>query len=171
VVASANGDSARLAGLRADSLARAEAARRDAARADSIQRAADARRGAESGARDQLLAVVHFGFDDAQLGDAERATLDRKAAILAANQRIRIRIDGNTDERGSDEYNLALGMRRAAAARRYLQGRGVDQSRVEIVSSGEEHPTCRDHDESCWSRNRRDDFVIVGGGDQISVVR
>jgi peptidoglycan-associated lipoprotein len=75
----------------------------------------------------------------------------------------RIRIAGHTDSRGSDEYNLALGQRRAAAAKRYLTDRGIDGSRVEIVSFGEERGTCTEESDSCWSRNRRDEFEITGG--------
>ena len=73
-------------------------------------------------------------------------------------------------ERGSDEYNLALGQRRAAAAKRYLVERGIDASRFDLVSYGEERPVCTDHNEDCWQRNRRDDFVIVTiGSDNIVV--
>ena len=83
---------------------------------------------------------------------------------------MRIRIEGNADERGSDEYNLALGQRRAAAAKRYLVERGIDASRFDLVSYGEERPVCTDHNEDCWQRNRRDDFVIVTiGSDNIVV--
>jgi peptidoglycan-associated lipoprotein len=89
--------------------------------------------------------------------------LDRKAGVLGANRPIRIRIEGNTDERGSDEYNLALGMRRAAAAKLYLTQRGVDAARIETVSYGEERPVCQEHDESCWAKNRRAEFAVLAG--------
>ena len=172
----ANDDAARLARLRADSITRANAARRDSiarasARADSLRRAADAMRAAEANARTQLLAPIHFDLDRAEILASDHTLLDQKASILAANRSLRIRIDGNTDERGSDEYNLALGMRRAAQARRYLVERGVDSTRLTLTSNGEERPLCSEHEESCWSRNRRAEFVIVAGGERITASR
>jgi peptidoglycan-associated lipoprotein len=167
-----NTDSIRAANARRDSLSRAEAARlaamaRDQARADSIRRAADAAASADASARRTLLAPVYFDFDRAEIREDDHQSLDRKVAILATNRSLRLRIEGNTDERGSDEYNLALGMRRAAAVQRYFAARGVDSSRVVIASNGEERPTCQISDESCWSRNRRDEFVVAGGPDRL----
>lgn len=172
----ASDDAARLARARADSVARADAARRDSAaranaRADSLRRAEEAMRAAEANARVQLTAPIHFDFDRAEILSSERSLLDQKASILAANRSIRLRIDGNADERGSDEYNLALGMHRAAQARRYLTERGIDSTRIAIASNGEERPVCSEHEESCWSRNRRADFVIVAGGERITAAR
>jgi peptidoglycan-associated lipoprotein len=89
--------------------------------------------------------------------------MDRKAAILAANPAVRLTVAGHADERGSDEYNLALGMRRAGEARRYLIARGIQEARLTVTSEGEERPTCRETDESCWARNRRDEFAVAGG--------
>jgi peptidoglycan-associated lipoprotein len=159
-----------------DSMARERAARDAAARAaaaaaDSTRRAADAARAAEADARTQLLAPVHFDFDQAEIRAEDQANLGRKAAIIVANPALRIHIDGNTDERGSDEYNLALGMRRAGAVREYLANHGVDASRVTIASNGEERRVCQGHDESCWSQNRRDEFSIAAGGGRIVAVR
>jgi peptidoglycan-associated lipoprotein len=77
---------------------------------------------------------------------------------------LRVRVAGHTDDRGSDEYNLALGQRRAASVKRFLTERGVDDARVEIVSFGKERPTCEQQAESCWSRNRRAEFEITAGG-------
>jgi len=114
-------------------------------------------------ARASLLAKVYFDFDKADLRDDQRATLDAKLPILKANPGVRIRIEGNADERGSDEYNMALGMRRAQIARKYLVDHGIDAGRIDISSNGEEKPVCQDHNESCWSQNRRDEFVIVAG--------
>jgi peptidoglycan-associated lipoprotein len=149
---------------RADSIARAQA---EAARADSIARAqADAARRAEE-ARAALTAAVYFDFDSDQLSDQARATLDSKLAVLSANQSVRVRIAGHADERGSDEYNLALGQRRAATAKRYLTERGVSADRIEVTSFGEERPAVEGSDESAWSQNRRDEFEITAGGDQI----
>ena len=89
--------------------------------------------------------------------------------IGEANAGMRIRIAGHTDERGSDEYNLALGQRRAAAAKRYLIAQGIDEARIDVVSFGEERPMVEGSDESAWSQNRRDEFEIVVGGDAIRV--
>jgi peptidoglycan-associated lipoprotein len=76
---------------------------------------------------------------------------------------VQIRIEGNADERGSDEYNLALAQRRSAAARRYLVARGIAEARIEVVSFGKERPVCQEHVETCWQQNRRDEFVITTG--------
>jgi peptidoglycan-associated lipoprotein len=104
---------------------------------------------------------VHFDYDRADLSTEAKSALDAKIGLLRADPTLRIRIDGHTDERGSDEYNLALGMRRAAAARGYLVDRGIDAMRIAVASLGEEHPVCQEADESCWSRNRRDEFVMT----------
>jgi peptidoglycan-associated lipoprotein len=172
----ANADSARLARARADSIARATTARRAAAArakaaADSARVIAEQKKNGPEREKAILVAPVLFALDQSDLRVPERAMLDRKAAILAANHDIRLRIVGNTDERGSDEYNLALGMRRAAAAQQYLADHGIDSTRLDLTSSGEEHPVCKGHEEWCWSQNRRDEFVIVAGGDRIIAVR
>jgi peptidoglycan-associated lipoprotein len=158
-----NQDSINRANARRDSIDRAEAARRrEVARADSIRRANEARN-ALAAARASLTESIHFEFDRSEILAADRSVLDRKAALLNANPSLEIRIEGNTDERGSDEYNLALGMRRAAVAKQYLVDRGVNPARIATASNGEERPSCRDHDESCWTQNRRADFAAVGG--------
>ena len=127
-------------------------ARNDAAMAEAVK-----------GATAALTATVYFDYDRSDITDDTRAKLDAKVPVLTQNTGVRIRISGHTDSRGSDEYNLALGQRRAAAAKRYLTDRGIDGSRIEIVSFGEERPTCTDESEGCWSRNRRDEFEITGG--------
>src|SRR5205085_8260029 len=106
-----------------------------------------------------------------EIRPGDQSLLDRKARILSANPQLRIRIEGNADERGSDEYNLALGMRRAAAVRRYLADHGVATDRIAATSNGEERPVCGGHDESCLGENRRDDMVITAGGERISPPR
>lgn len=122
-------------------------------------------------AREALLAKLYFDFDRSDLRDDQRSVLDSKIPVLQANSGVRIRIEGNADERGSDEYNMALGMRRAETARKYLVDHGIDAARIDIVSYGEERPVCQEHDESCWSQNRRDEFVIVAGGDHLIAPR
>lgn len=129
-----------------------EAARNEAATREARERA-----------RAALTATIYFHFDASEITDDSRSKLDAKVPVLTQNTGIRIRISGHTDNRGSDEYNLALGQRRAAAAKRYLTDRGIDGGRIEIVSFGEERPKCTSDDESCWSDNRRDEFEITVG--------
>ena len=149
------------AAARADSIARADAARRDAAAREEAARRA--REAAAAAARATLGAAIYFDLDkDALRTDAEQA-LDAKVAVLKSQSAVRIRIDGNADDRGSDEYNLALGQRRSATAKRYLEARGIDASRIEVVSFGKERPACKDEAESCWQQNRRDGFSITAG--------
>ncbi len=102
---------------------------------------------------------VYFAFDSSDLDAAARATLDGYAEWLNANASINITIEGNCDERGSREYNLALGQRRADSIRDYLSSRGVSSSRVDTVSFGEERPVCQGSGEACWAQNRRGDIV------------
>ena len=155
------------AAARAAAMARADAARRDSiARADSLRRIADAARNADD-ARRTLLQPVHFEFDRDQILASEASLLDRKVTILRDNPSLQIRIEGNADERGSDEYNLALGMRRAAAVERYIEEHGIPAARMSTASNGEEHPVCSGHDESCWSLNRRDDVAITAAGNHL----
>ena len=80
---------------------------------------------------------------------------------------MKLTISGHADERGSDEYNLALGNRRAAAAKRYLQNKGIDGSRMDVVSYGEERPLNAGHDETAYAQNRRDEFQVTAGGDNL----
>jgi peptidoglycan-associated lipoprotein len=111
--------------------------------------------------------VVNFDFDKADLRDDAKAILDQKLPILTTNSDVMLRIAGHTDNRGSGEYNMQLGQRRAAAVRDYLTARGVATNRIEIVSFGEERPLCQQEDESCWSQNRRAEFEITAGGDNL----
>ncbi|MEP6690646.1 MAG: peptidoglycan-associated lipoprotein Pal [Gemmatimonadaceae bacterium] len=156
--------------IRADSIARAEQVRRDAearARADADRLAAE-RSGAIAAMRSTLAQVIYFDYDSDALSDDARAKLDAKLAILTANPALRLRVGGSTDERGSDEYNLALGQRRAAAAKRYLAQHGIGEDRLEVISYGEERPVAQGHDDSSWSQNRRAEFEITAGGDQLT---
>jgi len=146
------------------------------ARLDSIKRAESARRAAVESARVEaervaarqavivtLTTPVYFQLDEAGLTDEGRAILDTKREVLQRQPEIRIRIEGHADDTGSDEYNMALGERRAATARRYLVEGGVAEGRIAIVSRGEERPACTDGTEACRSRNRRDEFIVVSG--------
>jgi peptidoglycan-associated lipoprotein len=151
----------------------ADEARRRAVQ-DSIDRARAAedatRRNSES-LRATIAAPINFDFDRSDLRDDARAALDAKIPILLANSNVTIRIGGHADERGSSEYNLALGQRRAATAKRYLVERGVAEGRVETTSFGEERPVCTESNEMCWSQNRRDEFEMTGGGPTLSPPR
>jgi peptidoglycan-associated lipoprotein len=157
-------DSIRTERQRADAAA-AEARRRAAQDSIDRVRAAEeaARRDAEM-LRSAVTAVINFDFDKSDLRDDAKANLDAKVPILLANSNVTIRISGHADERGSSEYNLALGQRRAAAAKRYLVERGVAESRVETTSFGEERPVCTESNEACWAQNRRDEFEMTAGG-------
>jgi peptidoglycan-associated lipoprotein len=117
--------------------------------------------------RNTLAVMIHFDFDRADVRSGEAAILDQKVAILTANPNLRIRITGHCDERGSDEYNLALGNRRATSAKQYLVSHGVDASRIETVSFGEERPIAMGREEDSWAQNRRDEFEIIGGGEDL----
>jgi peptidoglycan-associated lipoprotein len=114
-----------------------------------------------------LAAMINFEYDQAAVRSIDQATLDRKAAILAANPNVRIQISGHADERGSDEYNLALGNRRGGAAKRYLENKGIDGARIEVVSYGEERPLAQGNDEAAYAQNRRDEFQVTAGGDNL----
>jgi peptidoglycan-associated lipoprotein len=139
---------------------REEADRAAAADRADADRAAKARADAEA----TLTTPVRFEFDRSELTDQALQQLDAKAAAMQANPSVRIRIEGNADDSGSDEYNMALSQRRAAIAQRYLTERGVDASRLQIVSYGEEKPVCTaNRDEPCRAQNRRDEFVILSG--------
>ena len=106
--------------------------------------------------------TVYFTVDSSQVTGPAVATLDRQAAWLMQNPQYAITVEGHADERGTREYNIALGARRAAATRAYLVGRGIDANRVRTISYGKERPVAVCDDESCWSQNRR--AVTVLGG-------
>jgi len=106
---------------------------------------------------------VFFETDKSSLSDEARATLQRQAAWMAQYGNLTFTIEGHADERGTREYNLALGGRRANAAKDYLVSLGVSPSRLNTVSYGKERPVCPDSSESCWSQNRRAVTVIVSG--------
>ncbi len=107
------------------------------------------------------LADVYFGYDLADLTDAARASLQTNADWMRRWTSTRITIEGHADSRGTNEYNLALGERRASTVRDYLIGLGIASARITIVSKGEEEPVCTEEVESCWSQNRRGHFLIT----------
>jgi peptidoglycan-associated lipoprotein len=105
------------------------------------------------------LYTVNFEYDQARLTDAARKKLADNAAWMKSHAAVTVQIEGHTDERGSVEYNLSLGERRAKSVKSYLQGLGVDSKRMTILSYGEEKPAYQGHDEGAWSKNRRANFV------------
>jgi peptidoglycan-associated lipoprotein len=106
------------------------------------------------------LQPIHFDFDKYNLRGGDREILNRNAQMLKEYPTVRIRIEGNCDERGTVEYNLALGEKRARAARDYLINLGIDTDRINIITYGKERAN-RCTNEECWQKDRRDDFVIV----------
>jgi peptidoglycan-associated lipoprotein len=107
------------------------------------------------------LSAVLFDYDSAQIVDSERAKVEAVAALLNQNTAMTAVLEGHCDERGSNEYNLTLGERRALAVRAYLMGLGVDTARIQTRSFGEERPKNPGHDEAAWAENRRVEFVTV----------
>ena len=101
------------------------------------------------------VARVHFDFDKADIRSDDLPALQRMARCLGADHRDNVLVEGNADERGTVEYNLALGDRRAAAVQKYLEGLGVPAAQLATVSYGKELPSCTTHGEACWARNRR----------------
>jgi peptidoglycan-associated lipoprotein len=106
------------------------------------------------------LRDIFFDFDKYDVRPADKGTLDENAKWLKSNQSALLLIEGHTDERGTNEYNLALGERRAKATRDYLVSLGIDGGRITVISYGEERPTCTDKTEACWAKNRRAHFLV-----------
>jgi peptidoglycan-associated lipoprotein len=149
------------AARRADSLSAAQR------RADSLA-AAQAAAGRDASDRQRTLAEltnvltqrVYFDFDRDQLRDDATAVLDSKAAVLLANPAVTLVVTGHTDERGTSEYNLALGQRRAAQVKRYLVGKGVAGERLTTQSLGDSQPAATGSDEAAYQQNRRAEFQV-----------
>lgn len=136
----------------------APAAASQAASAAETQAAADARTAAEAKAALMEKNSVYFPFDVDAVQDADRETIMNHAKYLASNPNVKVRVEGNADERGSSEYNLGLGQRRAKNTKRALVLGGAADSQIETVSYGEEKPRCSEHNEACWAQNRRADI-------------
>jgi peptidoglycan-associated lipoprotein len=107
------------------------------------------------------LRPVYFDFDRSTIRDDARDVLKANAEWLRANPKVKIRIEGNCDERGTVEFNQVLGQQRAAGAKRYLTGLGIAVSRISLISYGKEKPVCKESTEECWQKNRKDDFVVM----------
>jgi len=159
-----------------DSLAAARQAHDDSVRAAAEARArAEQERLAEQHRLDSLAAaarmrdvmkqtvvgIIHFDCDKFYVRPPDAEVLDRKIPVLKTNAELRIQIAGNCDERGSDEYNLALGNRRALSARQYLISHGIEEGRIQTISYGKERPLDPGHNEEAWAKNRNDQFEIL----------
>ena len=138
--------------------------RADADRSDNGSTGAERAAKTLASDRDAIRTPVYFEFDRSEITDEGIRLLDQKVDALQRNASVQIRIEGNADDSGSDEYNMALSQRRAATVGRYFTERGIDASRIRIVSYGEERPACTtSRDEDCRGKNRRDEFVILSG--------
>ena len=107
------------------------------------------------------LLPVYFDFDKSNIRADQRDRIEKNALFLKENNEVRVRIEGNCDERGTNEYNMALGERRALSAKKYLVNLGIHEDRMHTISYGEEKPLLHGHDEYSWAQNRRDDFVLA----------
>jgi len=143
-----------------DSIAAAERQRAEDAERDRQRRIAEA--------RSVLEAEVYFDYDESEIRSDQQALMREKAEILRASPQVQLRIEGHTDERGSTEYNLALGSRRAGSVRDFFSGFGLPEARFATVSLGEEQPAEQASTEQAWSRNRRAVFRITAGAGSIN---
>jgi peptidoglycan-associated lipoprotein len=107
------------------------------------------------------LQPIYFEFDRSDIRDGSAQVMKANADWLKAHPQVNIRIEGNCDERGTREYNLALGQRRGVKAKRYLADLGISAERMSLLSYGKEKPLCTDRTEACWKKNRRDDFIVM----------
>ena len=111
---------------------------------------------------DGILGDVHFGYDSSDIDPAARDVLARNVTWLRQNGRAKAELEGHCDSRGTIEYNLALGAKRAKAVKDYLVSQGIGADRISTISYGEELPLCQEENETCWARNRRVHSVILG---------
>jgi peptidoglycan-associated lipoprotein len=154
-----------LAKIRQDSIdaARAAEAARARAEAEAQRRAEAARQAQIREARSTLEEMVFFDYDMAEITAAAEALLRSKLPILRNSPSLNLRMEGHADERGSNEYNVALGSRRAEAVRQWLSDSGISADRFTTTSYGEDRPLVNRSDEEAWARNRRVEFVITAG--------
>jgi len=146
-----------------EAAAKAEEERRAAeAAAAARARAAEEEKSREAAAKGEAgLQPIYFDFDKSFIRDDAKAAMKANAEYLKAHPKAKIRIEGNCDERGTIEYNQALGQRRATSARKYLADLGISGKRITLISYGKERPICTESNEDCWQKNRRGDFVIA----------
>jgi peptidoglycan-associated lipoprotein len=128
---------------------RAEPAEKPVTREESMERAAAAKG----------LQPIYFDFDQSFIRNDQRSMMTANAEWLKANPKVKVKIEGNCDDRGTKEYNQALGQRRATSAKKYLVDMGISAKRISLISYGKEKPVCSESSEDCWQKNRRDDLV------------
>ena len=147
----------------ADDAAKKAEEERMAAEAAAAARAAEEERLAKERAAKEAagLQPIYFDFDKSFVRDNAKGVMKANADYLKANPKVTVRIEGNCDERGTIEYNQALGQRRAAAAKKYLTDLGVSGKRISLISYGKEKPVCRESTEDCWQKNRRAELVAA----------
>lgn len=150
-----------LAKQRAEQEARDRALREQALRDQEARERAERDRAAAEAARLRDVSRIHFDFDRAELSAEAREILSKVAQLLKASPKKSLTIEGNCDDRGTNEYNLALGQQRADAAARYLQNLGIERKRIKTISYGEERPLCSEATEACWHKNRNATFVYA----------
>jgi peptidoglycan-associated lipoprotein len=150
-------------------LSPAERERREAERRMEAERKAEGKEGVRQREKEQMLQSealafesepIYFDFDESILKPEARAVLDKKAAWLRKNPQYALRIEGHCDERGTSEYNVALGEKRAVSAAEYLRQLGIPASRISTISYGEERPADPSHTEEAWAKNRRAEFRL-----------
>jgi peptidoglycan-associated lipoprotein len=107
------------------------------------------------------LQPIYFDFDRSVIRDDAKAAMVVNSQWLKTNPNVKVRIEGNSDDRGTKEYNQALGQRRAASAKKYLVDMGISANRISLISYGKEKPVCGEASEGCWQKSRRDDFIAV----------
>ncbi len=134
---------------------------------EAAEREAQRQRQIEA-ARATLTAMVNFDYDDSRIRSDMQPIMRQKVEILRSSPNVRLRLEGHTDERGSGEYNLALGSRRAQSVLEFFIDAGISANRFETTSYGEERPLVNRSDEAAWAQNRRVEFVIIAGNDQIN---
>lgn len=154
-----------IAQIRADSIAAAEEAEEARLRAEqeAEDRERDQQDREQGDARSTLEDMVNFEYDESVITDEAEQILRRKIQILRNSPTVRLRMEGHADERGSTEYNLALGSRRAESVRDFITGFGISADRFTSTSFGEDRPLVNRSDEAAWAQNRRVEFVITGG--------
>jgi peptidoglycan-associated lipoprotein len=106
---------------------------------------------------------VHFALNQSDLDEEAHTTLQRSARCLKADHALHVSIEGNADERGTEEYNIALGDKRATTVAKYLEALGASEKQLKTVSYGKENPLCTEHDEDCWAKNRRAELKVAEG--------
>ena len=111
---------------------------------------------------DGILKDVHFGYDGSEVDADQRGLLDANLGWLRQNAKAKVELEGHCDSRGTIEYNLALGAKRAKSVKDYLVGQGIAADRISTISYGKELPLCSEETDACWARNRRVHFVVLG---------